>query len=84
MTQPLMPKATAVWLIENTALSFIPKGTSLRTKNWSYMQYKDGTEELYNMKKDSKQFNNLSKSKEDLAQLLRHRKLMEERKGAIR
>ena len=22
MTQPLMPKATAVWLIENTALSF--------------------------------------------------------------
>jgi iduronate 2-sulfatase len=70
--------------IKNTALSFIPKGTSLRTKNWSYMQYKDGTEELYNMKKDSKQFNNLSKSKEDLAQLLRHRKLMEERKGAIR
>ena len=56
----------------------------LRTKNWSYMQYKDGTEELYNMKTDSKQFNNLSKSKEDLAQLLRHRKLMEERKGAIR
>jgi len=70
--------------IKNTALSFIPKGTSLRTKNWSYIQYKDGTEELYNMKKDSKQFNNLSKSKEDLAQLLRHRKLMEERKGAIR
>ena len=48
------------------------------------MQYKNGTEELYNMKKDSKQFNNLSKSKEDLAQLLRHRKLMEERKAAIR
>ena len=22
MTQPLMPKATAVWLIENTALTF--------------------------------------------------------------
>ena len=22
MTQPLMPKATAVWLVENTALSF--------------------------------------------------------------
>ena len=74
------PKRT----VKNTALSFVPKGTSLRTKNWSYIQYKDGTEELYNMKTDSKQFNNLSKSKKDLAQLLRHRKLMEERKGAIR
>ena len=70
--------------IKNTALSFIPRGTSLRTKNWSYMKYKDGTEELYNMKTDSKQFNNLSKSGENSDQLLRHRKLMEERKVAIR
>ena len=23
MTQPLMPKATAVWLVENTALTFV-------------------------------------------------------------
>jgi hypothetical protein len=70
--------------IKNTALSFIPQGTSLRTQNWSYMKYKDGAEELYNMKTDSKQFNNLSKSKEHMVQLLRHRKLMEERKKAIR
>jgi iduronate 2-sulfatase len=70
--------------IKNTALSFIPQGTSLRTQNWSYMKYKDGAEELYNMKTDSKQFNNLSKSKEHMVKLLRHRKLMEERKKAIR
>ena len=68
----------------NTAHSFVHKGTSLRTKNCSYMQYKDGTEELYKMKRGSIQFHNLSKSKGDLAQLLRHRKLMEEREETIR
>lgn len=45
--------------VKKSALSFIPKGTSMRTKKWAYMKYKDGTEELYDMKNDPKQFKNL-------------------------
>ena len=40
----------------------VGKGTSMRTSNWAYMKYGDGSEELYDMKKDSKQFVNLAKS----------------------
>jgi iduronate 2-sulfatase len=70
--------------IKNSALSYIPRGTSLRTQKWSYMRYKDGTEELYNMDTDSKQFTNLAKSKVERAQLLMHRKLLTERLKTIR
>jgi iduronate 2-sulfatase len=45
--------------IKEGALSFA-KGTSWRTKDWSYMQYNDGTQELYNMKTDAGQFKNLA------------------------
>ena len=48
--------------IKQSALSFVPNGTSLRTKKWSYMKYKNGDEELYDMLKDSKQFENLAKN----------------------
>jgi hypothetical protein len=48
------------------------------------MRYKDGTEELYNMDTDSKQFTNLAKSKGERTQLLMHRKLLTERLKAIR
>ena len=34
----------------------------MRTSNWAYMKYGDGSEELYDMKKASKQFVNLDKS----------------------
>ena len=50
--------------VKNSALSFVPKGISLRTKKWSYMRYKDGSEEFYDMQNDIKQLNNLvTKSK---------------------
>ena len=45
--------------VKNSALSFTPKGTSMRTEKWAYMKYKDGAEELYDMKNDPKQFKNL-------------------------
>ena len=32
----------------------------MRTEKWAYMKYKDGAEELYDMKNDPKQFKNLS------------------------
>ncbi len=44
---------------KQAALSFA-KGASWRTKDWSYMQYPDGTAELYNMKTDPGQFTNLA------------------------
>ena len=41
------------------ALSLIPhKGIALRTDQYAYMRYRDGTEELYDMRKDPQQFTN--------------------------
>jgi iduronate 2-sulfatase len=54
------PKAT----VKEAAFSFVGKGTSMRTSNWAYMKYGDGSEELYEMKKDPKQFVNLAQSAE--------------------
>ena len=31
----------------------------IRTENWRYIRYADGSEELYNMKKDPHEWNNL-------------------------
>ena len=41
------------------ALSFA-KGHSWRTKDWAYMRYTDGSEELYDMRTDHGQFTNLA------------------------
>jgi iduronate 2-sulfatase len=49
------PKAT----VKETALSFVGTGTSMRSSDWTYMKYGDGSEELYDMKEDPKQFKNL-------------------------
>ncbi len=45
--------------VKTGALSF-NKGHSLRTPNWHYMRYKDGTEELYEMQSDPGEINNLA------------------------
>lgn len=44
--------------IKEGALSFA-RGHSWRTRDWAYMHYTDGTEELYNMNTDPGQFSNL-------------------------
>lgn len=44
--------------VKDGALSFA-KGAGWRTKDWSYMQYPDGTAELYDMNNDPGQFTNL-------------------------
>lgn len=41
------------------AVSFA-KGTSWRTKDWAYIRYKNGKEELYDMKEDPGQITNLA------------------------
>ena len=45
--------------VKQGALSFA-KGASWRTRDWSYMQYNDGTQEMYDMEKDPGQFTNLA------------------------
>ena len=64
------PKA----MVKKAAFSFVGKGTSMRTSQWAYMKYGDGSEELYDMKKDPKQFDNLAKSAEHAATLRSLRK----------
>lgn len=59
------PQAT----VKSGALSF-NKGYSLRTKDWHYMRYSDGTAELYDMHKDGSEFNNLA-TKEEFANVVK-------------
>ena len=46
--------------VKQGALSFT-KGTSWRNRDWAYMRYSDGSEELYDMRRDPEQFTNLAK-----------------------
>ena len=57
---PLLKNPTVS--VKKSALSFVGRGTSMRTSDWAYMKYGDGSEELYDMKKDPKQFNNLARN----------------------
>ena len=50
------PSAT----VHDGALSF-KNGASLRTSDWAYMKYNDGSAELYDMNADPQQFTNLAK-----------------------
>lgn len=49
--------------VKPAALSYT-KGVSWRTDRWAYTRYPDGGEELYDMSKDVKQFDNLAKQDE--------------------
>ena len=55
----------------------------MRTPNWSYMKYKDGSEELYDMIKDPKQFKNLAKVSSMEKELQSQRKLFEQSKSSL-
>jgi iduronate 2-sulfatase len=59
---PLMKNPEAI--IKESALSFTGQGIGMRKKDWAYMRYRDGSEELYDMNKDPKQFTNLAKNLE--------------------
>jgi iduronate 2-sulfatase len=55
--------------IKAGAVSFVSKGASWRTRDWAYMRYKDGSEELYDMRKDPGQITNLAGYPEYVSQL---------------
>ena len=62
------------------ALSIIPhKGIALRTKDHAYMRYRDGTEELYDMLKDPKQFTNQADNPEYSVKLEQLRRQLDAR-----
>ncbi len=70
--------------VRNSALSFVKQGTSMRSKRWSYMRYTDGSEELYDMTKDPKQFINLTQSLDASEQMSKARKAFDLRVQEIR
>ena len=53
-------------------------------QKWSYMKYKNGDEELYDMLKDSKQFENLATNLEYKNQLSKVRKQYTRRISNVR
>ena len=69
------PKQMAYTLCRN--------GHLLRTKDWAYMRYADGSEELYNMKNDPKQFKNLASDAGSEKPLLAMRGLLDVKLQAI-
>ena len=62
--------------VKESAISFVKTGISMRSKDWAYIRYRDGGEELYNMAKDPKQFTNL-------AQVPRHKTVLQEQRAAF-
>ncbi|MEO0416773.1 MAG: sulfatase-like hydrolase/transferase, partial [Verrucomicrobiota bacterium] len=64
--------------IRDSAVSF-HKGTGLRTADWAYMKYQDGSEELYDMIADPHQYTNLASSPDHQTTLKKHRNLLSQR-----
>ena len=64
--------------VKTGALSF-RRGMSLRQDEFAYMRYQDGSEELYDMKKDPQQFTNLAKRPEFAADITEMRKQLDRR-----
>ena len=62
------------------AVSFA-RGTSWRTKDWAYIRYKNGEEELYDMKKDPGQITNLAGDTYHAEQLSRMASGLKKRAG---
>lgn len=65
--------------VKESALSFTNNGTSLRTKRWTYTRYRDGSEELYDMRQDPGQFANLARSPSQQTVMASHRQMFDRR-----
>lgn len=65
------------------AFSYHGKGFGLRTNDWSYMQFPSG-EVLYDMQKDPQQITNLAKNPEQEPRLQSFRKMLDDKKKAVK
>jgi iduronate 2-sulfatase len=77
---PMLKDPTAT--VKEGALS-LNKGALWRTDGWAYMQYRDGSEELYDMKADPDQITNLAKSDKHSEELARLREQWNERTATL-
>lgn len=66
-------------IVKRQAVSFVKNGVSLRTAGWSYMRYKDGSQELYDMTKDPDQLTNLAGSQSASTKLSEMAELLDDR-----
>jgi iduronate 2-sulfatase len=69
--------------VKDGALSLLQKSHSWRTRDWAYLRYKDGSEELYDMRVDPGQFTNLASAPEHAERKQRLTTMLDERLRAM-
>lgn len=68
--------------VKSGALSF-HNGVSLRTRDWHFMRYRDGSEELYAMQRDPQEFTNLATDRQSGEVLATLRQQLQRRLEAV-
>lgn len=67
--------------VRRMAYSVVSKGSLLRTRNQAYLQYRDGTEALYDMQQDPLQFHNLAADPAQAKTLERFRSALKQKQS---
>ncbi|WP_048691056.1 sulfatase [Catenovulum maritimum] len=63
---PLLKQPNMEWPYP-AVVTYYPKNHSIRYKNWNYIQYDDGSRELYDHNNDPREYNNLAGNKKYLS-----------------
>ncbi len=70
--------------IRRAALSMVKNGHALRSSDWAYLRYADGSEELYDMRADPGQFTNLAGRTDSSGMIGKFRAQLDERLEMVR